>query len=74
MPSLPPTELTALLRSRMQHLLESVQDAYGTHPPDEFWVPHRLGGGAPTPAVAADLDTAELAERAARRRSIEGQG
>jgi 1-acyl-sn-glycerol-3-phosphate acyltransferase len=74
MPSLPPTELTALLRSRMQHLLESVQDVYGTHPPGEFWVPHRLGGGAPTPADAADLETAELAERAARRRSIEGQG
>lgn len=74
MPSLPPTELTALLRSRMQHLLESVQDVYGTHPPGEFWVPHRLGGGAPTPADAADLETAELAERAARRRSIEGRG
>jgi len=67
MPSLPPTELTALLRSRMQHLLEQVQDSYGPHPRDEFWVPHRLGGGAPTPAEAAELETAELAERAARR-------
>jgi 1-acyl-sn-glycerol-3-phosphate acyltransferase len=67
MPSLPATELTALLRSRMQHLLESVQDAYGPYPPGEFWVPHRLGGGAPTLAQAADLETAELAERAARR-------
>lgn len=28
-PTLPPTELTALLRSRMHHLLEQVQDAYG---------------------------------------------
>ena len=67
MPSLPATELTALLRSRMQHLLEIVQDAYGPYPPGEFWVPHRLGGGAPTLAQAADLETAELAERAARR-------
>jgi len=67
MPSLPATELTALLRSRMQHLLESVQDAYGPYPPGEFWVPHRLGGGAPTLAQAADLETAELAERAAQR-------
>jgi len=67
MPSLPPTELTALLRSRMQHLLEQVQDAYGQHPRGEFWVPHRLGGGAPTPAEAAELETAELAERAVRR-------
>ena len=67
MPSLPPTELTALLRSRMQHLLEQVQDAYGPYPPGEFWVPHRLGGGAPTPAEAAELEVAELAERAAQR-------
>ncbi len=66
-PSLPATELTALLRSRMQHLLEAVQDAYGPYPADEFWVPHRLGGAAPTPAEAAELETAELAERAARR-------
>lgn len=66
-PTLAPTELTALLRSRMQHLLEQVQDSYGPHPPGEFWVPHRLGGGAPTLAQAAELDAAELAERAARR-------
>ena len=66
-PTLPPTELTALLRSRMQHLLERVQEDYGPHPPGEFWVPHRLGGGAPTPARAAELETAELAERAAKR-------
>ena len=66
-PTLAPTELTALLRSRMQHLLEKVQDSYGPHPPGEFWVPHRLGGGAPTLAEAAERDAAELAERAARR-------
>ena len=66
-PTLAPTELTALLRSRMQHLLEQVQDSYGPHPPGEFWVPHPLGGGAPTLAEAAELDAAELAERAAHR-------
>ena len=68
-PTLPPTELTALLRARMQDLLEQVQDAYGPHPPGEFWVPHRLGGGAPTPAQAAELEAAELAARAAKRRA-----
>ena len=73
-PTLPPTELTALLRSRMQHLLESVQDAYGPYPPGEFWVPHRLGGSAPTPAEAAELDAAELAARAARRQQGGGAG
>lgn len=66
-PTLPPTELTALLRSRMQHLLEQVQDAYGPYPPGEYWVPHRLGGGAPTLPEAAELEAAELAERAAKR-------
>lgn len=71
-PTLPPAELTALLRSRMQHLLEQVQDAYGPYPPGEFWVPHRLGGGAPTLARAAELEAAELAERAERRRRRDG--
>ena len=66
-PTLPPAELTELLRIRMQHMLEQVQDAYGPYPPGEFWVPHRLGGGAPTPAQAAEIEAAELAERAARR-------
>ncbi len=66
-PTLPPTELTALLHSRMQHLLERVQDAYGPHPPGEFWVPHRLGGGAPSLAEANQMDAEEAAEKAARR-------
>jgi 1-acyl-sn-glycerol-3-phosphate acyltransferase len=71
-PTLPPTELTALLRARMQELLEQVQDAYGPHPPGEFWVPHRLGGGAPTPAEAAELEAAEMAARAAKRQQSGG--
>lgn len=66
-PTLPAAELTALLHSRMQHLLEQVQDAYGPHPAGEFWVPHRLGGGAPTLAEANLLDAEEAAEKAARR-------
>src|ERR1700728_3277321 len=47
-PTLPAPELTALLHSRMEHLLEQAQDAYGSHPAGEWWVPHRLGGSAPT--------------------------
>jgi len=66
-PTLPPTELTALLHSRMQHLLERVQDSYGPHPPGAFWVPHRLGGGAPSLAEANRMDAEEAAEKAARR-------
>jgi 1-acyl-sn-glycerol-3-phosphate acyltransferase len=66
-PTLPAAELTALLHSRMQHQLETVQDAYGPHPEGEFWVPHRMGGGAPTLAEANQLDMEEAAEKAARR-------
>jgi 1-acyl-sn-glycerol-3-phosphate acyltransferase len=66
-PTLPAPELTALLHSRMQHLLEKVQDSYGPYPAGEFWVPHRLGGGAPTLAEAAQLDAEEANQRAADR-------
>ncbi len=63
-PTLPPTELTALLHSRMQHLLEQVQDAYGPYPPGEYWVPHRLGGGAPSLAEANQMDAEEAIQKA----------
>ena len=66
-PTLPPAELTELLHHRMQHLLEKVQEAYGPHPKGEFWVPHRLGGGAPTLAEANRMDRQEAAEKAAKR-------
>jgi 1-acyl-sn-glycerol-3-phosphate acyltransferase len=63
-PTLPAPELTALLHHRMQHLLEQVQDAYGPHPPGEFWVPHRMGGGAPTLAEANRMDAEEAIQKA----------
>jgi 1-acyl-sn-glycerol-3-phosphate acyltransferase len=66
-PTLPPAELTALLHHRMEHLLQQVQDGYGPHPQGEFWVPHRLGGAAPTLAEANRMDMDEAAEKAARR-------
>jgi len=66
-PTLPAAELTALLHSRMQHLLERAQDAYGPHPAGEWWVPRRLGGSALTLAEAARLDAEEASERAAAR-------
>jgi 1-acyl-sn-glycerol-3-phosphate acyltransferase len=66
-PTLSTAELTALLHSRMQHLLIRAQEQYGPHPAGEFWVPHRLGGGAPSMADAARLDAEEAAGKAARR-------
>ncbi|MCG5432986.1 1-acyl-sn-glycerol-3-phosphate acyltransferase [Mycobacterium sp. MYCO198283] len=63
-PTLPAPELTTLLRTRMQQLLAEVQERY-PHPPGEYWVPHRLGGGAPTLAEASRMDAEEAAARAA---------
>jgi 1-acyl-sn-glycerol-3-phosphate acyltransferase len=70
--TLPANELTALLHSRMQHLLQEVQSGYGEHPSGAFWVPRRLGGGAPSLAEANQLDVEEAAERAARRAQRSG--
>ena len=72
-PTLPAPELTQLLHSRMQHLLERVQDAYGPHPPGEFWVPHRLGGGAPSLAEANRMDAEEASQKAAAKAARRAQ-
>jgi 1-acyl-sn-glycerol-3-phosphate acyltransferase len=71
-PTLAVDELKGLLHSRMQHLLERAQEQYGPHPAGEFWVPRRLGGGAPSLADAARLDAEETAARAARRAEATG--
>ncbi len=74
-PTLGTEELNALLRSRMQQLLQQAQELYGPHPAGEFWVPRRLGGGAPTVEEAAGMDARDAAARAARRaRSAESPG
>ena len=59
-------ELDAALRAEMTAILHEVQECY-PHPAGAWWVPHRLGGSAPTPAEATRLDQAELAQRARRR-------
>ncbi|HEU4360921.1 MAG TPA: lysophospholipid acyltransferase family protein [Mycobacterium sp.] len=66
-PTLPVPDLRALLHARMQHLLEQVQEGYGSHPAGAFWVPRRLGGRAPTLAEAAQLEAAEGRRKAAAR-------
>lgn len=50
-----PARLNAVLRRRMRRLLDSVQRSYpdGT-PSGAWWVPARLGGGAPTSEQAAE--------------------
>jgi 1-acyl-sn-glycerol-3-phosphate acyltransferase len=54
----------AALRESMITLLRQVQEGY-PHPPGAYWAPHRLGGGAPTPAQAAQIEADETAARAA---------
>lgn len=71
-PTLAVEELKVVLHSRMQHLLERAQEQYGPHPAGEFWVPRRLGGGAPSLVEASRLDAEEAAERAARRAQAPG--
>ena len=71
-PTLDITDLKTLLHSRMQHLLERAQEQYGPHPAGGFWVPHRLGGGAPSLAEASRMDSEEAAARAARRAQAAG--
>jgi 1-acyl-sn-glycerol-3-phosphate acyltransferase len=75
-PALSPTgtteELLTELRAEMADLLHEVQQSYD-HPEGAYWVPRRLGGGAPTMEEARVLEDAELAERA-RKESEKNAG
>lgn len=54
-------EATSQLRGEMQKLLDSVQAEYPASPADaddRWWLPAHLGGTAPTPEEAAELDRA----------------
>ncbi|MEZ0384910.1 lysophospholipid acyltransferase family protein [Mycobacterium sp. pW045] len=74
---------TAELRATMAAMLEQAQLEY-PHPAGAYWVPRRLGGGAPTMAEALAMREAELAERDRKRmaqphggrlrRSLAGRG
>jgi len=58
-----PEQLNAALRQAMNALLYRVQEEY-PHPEGEFWVPRRLGGGAPTQDDSRAMRAAELRQRA----------
>ncbi|MCP3805154.1 1-acyl-sn-glycerol-3-phosphate acyltransferase [Allokutzneria sp. A3M-2-11 16] len=57
-PEQDPNEVTAELRARMAELLDRAQRGYPETPaPDQtWWQPAHLGGSAPTPEEAAELD------------------
>ncbi|GJF10529.1 1-acyl-sn-glycerol-3-phosphate acyltransferase [Mycolicibacterium cyprinidarum] len=57
----------AALRESMTTLLHQVQQRYH-HPTGAYWVPRRLGGGAPTLAETVGIDAAEAGRKAARLR------
>ena len=62
------TAIEAELRHRMQDLLDRAQRDYPDLPRDDadrWWLPQHLGGSAPTPQVAADLDAAGVERDAA---------
>ena len=59
-------ETDTAMRAAMTTVLHRVQEQY-PHPEGAYWVPRRLGGGAPTLPEAKLLDEKELAERARKR-------
>jgi 1-acyl-sn-glycerol-3-phosphate acyltransferase len=63
------TEVTAELKTRMQALLDSAVADYPERPsePGTWWLPAHLGGGAPTPEAAGELERADVAARRAKR-------
>ena len=67
-----PAGLTARLHEAMQDLLEHTQKTHPDQPApgeDAPWYPRHLGGTAPTPERARELDAAEKAAPAAKRRA-----
>jgi hypothetical protein len=65
-------QTSAAMREAMNTLLRKVQEEY-PHPKGAYWVPHRMGGSAPTMDEAKVLEEKELAERARKRAEREAK-
>ena len=65
-------EVTANLRTSLQTLLASLQASYPDPGDGQWWQPRHLGGTAPTPEEAIELDAAVVARRAAKREARRG--
>jgi 1-acyl-sn-glycerol-3-phosphate acyltransferase len=65
--------VSAALRTSMQSLVASLQAAYPQDGAGMWWQPRHLGGTAPTPEEAAELDAAVVARRDARRAAQQGR-
>ncbi len=73
-----PEQITTKLHEVMSAKLIELQDEYekivGPYPAGAYWVPARLGGGAPTLAEANAMDAAEQEEKAAKRAQRDTSG
>lgn len=65
---------TERVRERIAEMLTALQVAYADQPRnnnDRWWVPARLGGTAPTPEEAAELEIQRRAEKQARKQATD---
>jgi 1-acyl-sn-glycerol-3-phosphate acyltransferase len=60
-------DVSAALRTSMQQLVAALQARYPDSGDGQWWQPRHLGGTAPTPEEAIELDAAVVARRAVRR-------
>lgn len=67
-----PVAETALMRSAIADLLEKAIADYPLSPAGQWWAPKRLGGLAPTPDEAKQMDVEEYAARAAKKAAKSG--
>jgi 1-acyl-sn-glycerol-3-phosphate acyltransferase len=68
------TALTLTLRERLQNLVDGLHARYPDDGAGAWWQPARLGGSAPTPAVAAIAEAERKARRAAAASSASAEG
>jgi 1-acyl-sn-glycerol-3-phosphate acyltransferase len=63
-------EATALLSATLTAMVDEVQRAYPdpATPGDDFWQPAHLGGSAPTPERAREIEEAAIARKREKRR------
>lgn len=71
-PDADPYAVTQQLRGRLEALLEQAMDDYPDLPrdaEDRWWVPAVRGGGAPTRAVAGEIEQESIRRREAKRQA-----
>jgi 1-acyl-sn-glycerol-3-phosphate acyltransferase len=69
--------ITGTIRDRMEQMLHQAQEAYPdkpSGPDDAWWQPARLGGSAPTPDEALQLDRDERRARIAAAKKARDEG